>query len=182
MKTFAETERLILRELVMADDQGMFELDSDPEVHKYLGNEPVKTIEQSRDAINFIRKQYEDNGIGRWAVIEKQSGKFIGWAGLKLIKEPVNGHINIHDVGYRFIKQAWGKGYATEAAKACINYGFNTLGLTEIYGFANLDNEASKAVLQKCGLVYRNNFTFVGIEHAWYEIKSVAFNQLKIKN
>ncbi len=75
MKVFVETERLILREIMPIDVEGMFELDSNPIVHKYLGNNPVKAKEQSMKAINFIRQQYEERGVGRWVAIEKSSGE-----------------------------------------------------------------------------------------------------------
>ncbi len=68
MKIFAETERLILREILPEDDKGMFELDSDQDVHKYLGDNTVENIEQSRLIIANIRQQYAINGIGRWAI------------------------------------------------------------------------------------------------------------------
>src|SRR5690349_13035227 len=74
MQIFATTPRLVLRELHPDDTAGMFELDSDPEVHRYLGQKPLQSIEQSRNVIEFVRRQYADNGIGRWAVIEKDSG------------------------------------------------------------------------------------------------------------
>ncbi|MCY1487117.1 hypothetical protein D3C87_204390 [compost metagenome] len=65
MRTSIETERLLLRELLPTDDVGMFELDSNPQVHIYLGNKPVTSIEQVREAIANIRQQYLENGIGR---------------------------------------------------------------------------------------------------------------------
>jgi ribosomal-protein-alanine N-acetyltransferase len=71
MKIFAETERLILREIVPSDLDGMFELDSDPEVHQYLGNKTVSDKNQIAQTINFVRQQYTDRGIGRWAIIDK---------------------------------------------------------------------------------------------------------------
>ncbi|MDV7390491.1 GNAT family N-acetyltransferase, partial [Arthrospira platensis SPKY1] len=83
VKIFAETERLILREIMPSDIDGMFKLDSDPEVHKYLGNKPVTDRKQIINVINFIRKQYIDNGIGRWAIVDKKTNDFIGWTGLK---------------------------------------------------------------------------------------------------
>ncbi|WP_293741818.1 GNAT family N-acetyltransferase [uncultured Pedobacter sp.] len=64
MKIFAETERLILRELMPADAEGMFDMNSDPDVHRYLGNKPVKSIEQSIAEIEFIRKQYVEMVLG----------------------------------------------------------------------------------------------------------------------
>ena len=87
MKSFIETERLILREMIASDDEGMFELDSNPEVHRFVGKKPVKHIDESRLMIENIRRQYADNGIGRWAVILKDTNEFIGWSGIKLIKE-----------------------------------------------------------------------------------------------
>src|SRR5688572_20999829 len=99
MQIFIETPRLILRELLPEDDQAMFELDSNKEVHTYLGNQPLTNIDQSREIIAFIRKQYVDNGIGRWAVIEKSTGEFAGWSGLKLMKELTNDHVNYYDLG-----------------------------------------------------------------------------------
>ena len=83
MKIHFETKRLIVRDLEELDSKGIFELDSDPEVHKYLGNKPIKTIREAEEVVNSIRKQYDKNGIGRWAIIDKSSEEFIGWTGLK---------------------------------------------------------------------------------------------------
>jgi len=170
MKIFLKTERLILREILPSDDEGMFELDSDKEVHKYLGNQPFTKIEDSREMIRFIRKQYEDNGIGRWAMINRETNEFMGWAGLKLMKDLTNYHINYYDLGYRLIKRFWGKGYATESARASISYGFNELKLNEIYAMADVGNRESRYVLEKAGLEYVEDFDFRGDQHAWYKI------------
>jgi ribosomal-protein-alanine N-acetyltransferase len=80
MSILVETERLVLRELVAEDALSMFEMDSDPEVQRYLGNKPLVSLTQSQEQIKFIQQQYHDNGIGRWAVIDKQTGEFVGWA------------------------------------------------------------------------------------------------------
>jgi ribosomal-protein-alanine N-acetyltransferase len=170
MKIFLETERLILRELMPTDDLGMFELDSDKDVHKYLGSQPFSKIEETREIIGFIRQQYTDNGIGRWAVVGKDNGEFMGWAGLKLMKEITNNHVNYYDLGYRFIKRYWGKGYATESAKACLQYGFNELQLRDIYAMADVNNAESKHVLEKAGLSYVETFDFRGDLHDWFRI------------
>jgi RimJ/RimL family protein N-acetyltransferase len=174
-----ETERLIMRELVPEDEQGMFELDSDPLVHKYLGETPIQRIEQARDVIATIRKQYIDNGIGRWAVIEKASGDFIGWSGLKFIREYENNRINFYDVGYRLIPRYWGKGYATESAKAAIRYGFEELKLDEIIGSANVENTRSRNALEKCGLVYVEKFYWKDIECDWLKITREQWQNLQ---
>ena len=95
---YIETDRLILRDFLESDVEGMYELDSNPEVHRYLGNNPIKEINQIPPIIQFVRQQYEENGIGRWAVIEKKTNAFIGWSGLKLVKETRNQQNNYYDV------------------------------------------------------------------------------------
>lgn len=165
-----ETERLILRELTMTDEAGMSELDADPEVCRYLYQTPFTSIEQSRNIIQSVLQQYRDNGIGRWAVIEKASGQFAGWSGLKLITEPVNGHVNFYDVGYRLLSRFWGLGYATESAKAALYYGFDTLKAETIYGMCHVDNQSSANVLQKIGLYYIEAFDHRGMPHKWFKI------------
>ena len=84
MQFHIETDRLVLRDIQPSDVDGMFELDSDPEVHKYLGNQPFKNKRQSEEIINSIIKQYDEFGIGRWAIVNKQTNEFMGWSGLKL--------------------------------------------------------------------------------------------------
>lgn len=170
LKFCIETERLILRDLLPTDADGMFALDSNMEVHKYIGQKPVKTIEESRKVIDIIRQQYITNGIGRWAVIEKKTGNFIGWGGLKLTKELINNHNNYYDLGYRFITKYWGAGYATEVALAAVQYGWEVLCLKEIYGMANVENLASCRVLEKTGMKPLNTFYYENIEHRWYQI------------
>jgi RimJ/RimL family protein N-acetyltransferase len=170
MKIVIETERLFLREFLPSDDNDFFEMDSNPEVHKYLGNNPIQSIEQAHEVIANIRQQYIDNGIGRWAAIEKVTGNFIGWSGLKFIKEVENNHINFYDVGYRLNLKYWGKGYATESAKAAIHYGFNQLNLNEIIGTANVENIKSRRALEKCGLKYIEKFMWKDIPCDWLKI------------
>ena len=174
MKIHIETERLILRELLLTDIEGMFELDSNTEVHKYLGEKPVQTKQRAVEVIQFIREQYKNYGIGRFAAIEKKSGDFIGWSGLKFNtgeKEMLNEKKDFYDIGYRFIPRYWGKGYATESSLAILDYGFKELNLELIVGAAEIENEASNKILQKIGLKYINGFKFEGNIASWYELK-----------
>ena len=175
MRIFVETERLILREILPTDADGLFQLDSDPCVHRYLGNKPVENKEQTIAAINFIRQQYVDNGIGRWAIIDKESNNFIGWTGLKLVRELTNNHINYYDLGYRLIQKYWGQGFATETAKASLNYGFEKLNLSEIYAMADSQNIKSNNVLTKIGLRFIETFDLDGIRHNWYKIDKIEW-------
>lgn len=172
MTTFAETPRLRLRELQATDAAGMFELDSDPQVHRYLGNQPVQTLAQSQEIIAFVRRQYQENGIGRWAVEHKETGEFLGWAGLKLIREPLNGHVNFYEVGYRLIRRHWGHGYATEAARASMAYGFSVLQQPMLYAIADMQNLASRAVLAKVGFRHLSEFEHEGVLTAWLEARN----------
>lgn len=179
MKFFAETERLLLREIVPGDAEGFYELDADPEVHTYLGNQPVTSMEQVKALILFIRQQYVDNGIGRWAIVDKTTGAFVGWTGLKLVRELTNNHINYYDLGYRLIRKYWGKGIATEAALASLAYGFASLGAPEIYAMAHYQNKGSNKVLRKVGLKFIEPFDYNGTTHNWYAINREDWTKLK---
>jgi [ribosomal protein S5]-alanine N-acetyltransferase len=182
MKIFAETERLILRELLTTDVEAFFEMDSNAEVHKYLGNNPIQTLDQAFEQIANVQQQYIDNKIGRWAVIEKSSGEFIGWCGLKLVKENWNNHINFYDIGYRLNPKYWQKGYATESAMAALAYGFNNLKISEIIGTANVENKASRNTLEKCGLKFIEKFYWNTIYCDWLRITNEEWNEIKFKN
>ena len=174
MQFHIETERLLLRDLRLTDLEGMFALDSDPEVHQYLGNKPVKTIDESQKILESVLRQYKERGIGRFAVIEKASGDFVGWSGLRLNTEyNMNGFTTYYDVGYRLIKRFWGKGYATESGKASVNYAFNSMKLPEVYATTELGNQASHKALLKIGLHYVEDFYFEQ-EHVnlrWYKME-----------
>lgn len=170
VKIFAETERLILREIIPSDIDGMFELDSDPEVHKFLGNKPVTDRKQIVNVINFIRKQYIDNGIGRWAIVDKKTNDFIGWTGLKFVTDLTNNRKNYYDLGYRLKKKYWGKGIATETAIVSLDYAFNKLKVEEVYAAASCENIGSNKILQKIGLNLIETFYYEDIKCNWYKI------------
>ena len=174
MAFYIETKNLILREFKDTDIEGVFHLDSNKEVHKYLGNNPIRTKKEAEKIISFFHLQYKERGVGRFATIEKSSGRFIGWSGLKLNKdkkEMLNGYSNFIGIGYRFIPEFWGKGYATEASLASIKYGFKELNYDIIYGAADLKNSASNKVLKKIGLQFINEFIFKDTPCYWYELK-----------
>lgn len=170
-----ETKRLILRDIRTEDLNGMFELDSNPNVHKYLGNNPVKTKSESLKYIEKIQKQYKQFGIGRFAVIEKKSKQFIGWSGIKFNtgpKEALGSKTDFYDIGYRFIERYWNKGYATETAIVALDYGFKELKLKTIVGAAEIGNIASNRILEKIGLKYKEQFPFENEMINWYELNT----------
>ncbi|WP_299005560.1 GNAT family N-acetyltransferase [uncultured Tenacibaculum sp.] len=180
MRFYLETERLILREFRESETEGIFELDSNAEVHKYLGNNPITTYKQAEDIITFFEEQYKERGIGRFAAFEKESGEFIGWSGLKLNtgeKEELNGFTDFIDIGYRFIPRFWGKGYASESAFACLDFGFKEMNYDIIYGAADVENIGSNKILQKIGLQFVNEFGFKGVDVNWYELKKSHYGK-----
>ncbi len=159
MKFHIETPRLILREVRVEDTASMYRLDSNPLVHRYLGNNPITCMGKAREYVDYIRMQYEKYGIGRWATIEKSSGDFIGWSGLKMnFESELNGHTNFYDIGYRLIPWYWGKGYATEASFAAHDYFFEKYPKEKLCGLAELDNLASCRILEKIGLKRKSTF------------------------
>ncbi len=172
METIIETERLLIRKIDISDKKGMYLLDSDPEVHRYLGAKPISHEEEALTYIEFIQQQYHENGIARWAVIEKETGEFIGWTGFKLITNTINAHTNYLDVGYRFIKSAWGKGYATECGKACMEYAKKHLARYELHAMTEIGNSNSKKVLEKLGFEAVEIFDFEGDPHYWYNLRN----------
>ncbi|WP_255153995.1 GNAT family N-acetyltransferase [Ferruginibacter sp. HRS2-29] len=171
MKIFAETPRLILREIEMTDDADMFEMDSDPEVHLYIENKPVDSIEKIREVIGMLRSQQQQFGTARWAVVDKKTNEWLGWCGLKYFNQPLNGHINFYELGYRFKKKHWGKGYATEASRAAIDFGFETFDVESIYAITDPKNENSVKVLRKSGFELVEVFDYEGAPTNWLELK-----------
>jgi len=156
-----ESERLRFREFNFDDAEHLYQLNLDPEVIKYTGDPPFESIETARLFI-YNYKDYKLNGFGRWAVELKADGRFIGWSGLKL------NELGKNDLGYRFHKADWGKGYATEAAKACLDYGFNKLALQEIIARVAPENTASINVIEKLGMQYYKKDVCKTIDNANY--------------
>ncbi len=173
MKIITQTGRLYLREFVPEDGKHFYEMNSDPEVVKYTGDGPFARTEQ---AFDFVKNyaQYEKYGMGRWAVIRKSDGTFLGWCGLKYHPED-----DLVEVGYRLYQQFWGRGYATEAAKASIAYGFESLKLERIYAHVHIDNASSHKVAEKSGLNFVKEFQYDGIPAKLYCIEKEHFYNTK---
>lgn len=172
MRKPIETERLILREVISADAEGMFELDSNPNVHLFVGKKPVTTIAESIAYIENLQQQYKTFGTGRWAVVLKETNEFLGWSGIKFITDEINNHKDFYEIGYRFIEKHWGKGYSTEAGKAFVDYAFNEMKVKALYAYADEGNENSRKVLEKLGFRYVNSFDYEDEREVWYEYKN----------
>ncbi|MFN8242591.1 MAG: GNAT family N-acetyltransferase [Ferruginibacter sp.] len=154
MHIVLETPRLFLRRFTEADAALLLELNSDPEVLKYVHEAPLETTGQALEVIrNIILPQYKNN-LGRWAIHRKEDQVFLGWSGLKYVAEK-----DEIDLGYRLMKKYWGKGYATEAAQACLHYGFEQLHLPLITAHAHTENLASRHVIEKIGMQFARSGT-----------------------
>lgn len=161
MKQVFEIERLVLKEFNVTDAAYMYALNLNSEVLKYTGDKPFKSIKEAEQfLINY--SDYLKNGFGRWSVFLKNNNEYLGWCGLKLNEE------KMVDVGFRFLKKYWNNGYATESAKACLNYGLNTLNLKEIIGRTSIENKASIKVLEKIDMLFLKKSNFEGVENAVY--------------
>lgn len=142
-----ETNRLVLRELKIEDDSSLFQILSDEETMSYYPS--TYDITGVRKWIKKSIKSYTENNFGLWAVSLKENHEFIGQCGISL--QNINGKI-IPEIGYHINKAFWNKGYATESAKACLDYGFKNLNLSEIFIHTYVKNIPSQRVAEKIGM------------------------------
>jgi RimJ/RimL family protein N-acetyltransferase len=159
MEIVIQTEHLILRRLTPADLDNLFELDSDPEVMRFLsGGAPTpREVIQSRILPAFLGSYQHFQGFGVWAADETASGLFLGWFSLR---PPEGGGPENVSLGYRLRRACWGRGYATEGARALIRKGFSELGVQRVYATTYEFNLASRRVMEKAGLSLVRRFRF----------------------
>ena len=147
-----ETERLILRQWKDADYDLYAELNANPIVMRYFPDTYSKL--ESDNQANHIRDLIAKNGWGFWAVELKSTGQFIGFVGLNRIDgESGIPNVPFIEIGWRLSSEFWGFGYAPEAAGKALEFAFETLRSPAIYAFTPLQNEPSKRVMQKLGMV-----------------------------
>jgi len=163
------TKRLTLREFSDSDAPHFYRLNADPEVMKYTGDVPFQSVEE---ALQFIRNYdaYSKYGYGRWAVLVTDNQEYIGWCGLKYSSKK-----DETDIGFRLMREHWNKGYATEAARACLAYGFEHLQLKKIVGRAMCDNHVSIHILEKIGMTFEYYFEENGVKWGQYFLESAVF-------
>jgi RimJ/RimL family protein N-acetyltransferase len=160
MSVYLETDRLVLRQFTVDDVDAIVELDSDPEVMRYLTGGRATPRAEVRDVqIPFWMAYYEqDTGHGFWVAVEKATGQFLGWFHFRPHPgedAPVEAGV---ELGYRLRRSAWGKGYATEGSRALIDKGFTELGVERVYAETMVINTASHRVMEKAGLRYIRTF------------------------
>ncbi len=162
-----ETERLVLRRFTLDDLDELAALRSDPLVMRYIGLQSREKVEQR---LRYYVSHYEPNGFGMWGVVHKKSDKLIGWAGLIFL----DGTPEV-EVGYGVAKDYWGQGLMTEAARACLRYGFDEAGLERIVAVAMPENVASRRIMEKLGMRYEKNAFHYGHDLVYYAITRGEF-------
>jgi Acetyltransferases, including N-acetylases of ribosomal proteins len=144
-----KTDRLILRAFTLDDLDSLFSIFSDPDVVRYLGYGTSPSRLETQAILNSYFAHWQKRGFGRWGLVCKQSGQLIGYCGLRW-----RDHLDSPEIVYLLAKEFWGKGLATEAARACLRYGFERLGFERIIAVTRPENVASQRVMEKIGMGY----------------------------
>jgi ribosomal-protein-alanine N-acetyltransferase len=165
-----ESERLIFRKFTLDDLPMLIEQRSDPEVNKFLGGTKLQNPEALAKRIRFYISCYDTHGFGSCAMIWKPTGEMIGSAGL----QPLDGSDDI-EVGYSMVREYWGKGIGTEAARAWLEHGFRDHGLDRIVAIAVPENLASRRIMEKLGMRYEKTEMHYGSECVFYAISKDEF-------
>jgi ribosomal-protein-alanine N-acetyltransferase len=139
MTLVLETNRLVLRTWTLEDSEAALQIWGDARVMHFVGK-PFENLEVARRALENAIAAQDEHGVCLWAAVEKSSGRVVGCCGFHLFEDGL-------ELAYHFIRAVWGKGYATEAAQACLDYGFEKLDAAKIVAFAHPQNIASFRVL-----------------------------------
>jgi RimJ/RimL family protein N-acetyltransferase len=167
-----ESERLIFRRFTLDDLPQLIQQRSDPDVNKFLGGTRLQNPEALSKRIRFYMSCYDSHGFGMCAMIWKPTGEMIGSAGL----QPLDGTKEI-EVGYSMIKEYWGRGIGTEAARTWLEHGFREHRLDRIVAVALTENRASRHIMEKLGMQYEKTEFHYGAECAFYAISRAEFLQ-----
>jgi RimJ/RimL family protein N-acetyltransferase len=146
-----ETERLTLRPWIEADREPFVRILCDPEVGEWLGGS--RTRDQALNAFEAMQAFWAEHGYGQLAIVGRTDGAILGRVGCRRQppewKHPMMGEV---EIGWLLARDAWGHGYATEAAAAVLPWGFETLGVATIYSWTARINRRSEAVMQRIGM------------------------------
>ena len=159
-----ETKRLIIRSFTMDDAEAMFKVFGDPETMRFFMIWLATSVENARRFIRWVTGMEREHGYSFWAVVEKESGEVIGDCGLA----PLEGEGPEVELGCDLRRDKWNKGYAAEAGRACLEYGFGELKLKRIVAVTNPQNVAAQRALQKLGFAPEGRGEHYGSESIVY--------------
>ena len=163
-----ETARLLLRMFTLDDLDDLAPIFGDPDVVRYLGEGKPASREETETALISIIKHWERHGFGRWAVVHKEHRRLIGYGGLRSLYDTP-------EVVYLLAKEYWGMGLATEIAKACLRYGFETHHFDRIVAIVKPENMASRRVLAKVNMKYEMETSYYNINVVQYTISRAEY-------
>jgi len=166
-----ETERLSFRPFTLDDLPQLIEQRTDPDMYRYLGGTRMQNAEALSKRIRFYVDCCERYGFGMCPMFLKETGAMIGAAGLQPLEDTEE-----IEVGYSVIKEHWGKGIGTEAARGWLDFGFNKCGLQRIVAVAVVENTASRRIMEKLGMTYEKTEAHYGEPCAFYAISKETFN------
>jgi ribosomal-protein-alanine N-acetyltransferase len=147
MNKVLQTERMVLRRMEMADVDDLMGIFSDPMAMRYYPG--TKNRQEAEEWVRRILGSYRDYGFGLWVAVLENSGEFAGQCGLTV--QEVEGKDEV-EIGYLFLRKFWGRGLATEAARAARDHGFHTLGYERLVSLIDPGNLASRRVAERVGL------------------------------
>ena len=153
-----ETERLLIRPIRSDDAEQLHAVYGDPEVMRRIPSGLSDSLDTTRQRVARYADYQGRYGYSLWAVIERASGRIVGDCGLF----PVEGRGPEVEVAYRLGRAVWGRGYATEAAAACLRYGFDRLDLDRIIAITDPDHVASRRAMEKIGMAFEGTRAFYG--------------------
>jgi ribosomal-protein-alanine N-acetyltransferase len=172
------TERLNLRRWIDSDNLPCVEMNKDREVMKFFPK--TQTADETLAMIKRINARFEENGFGFYVVEEKSTKDFLGFTGFG-IPAFESFFTPCVEIGWRFKKDAWGRGYATEAAAGCLRYGFETLQFDKIVSFTSVLNTNSEKVMQRIGMIRVGEFNHPLIESANILCRHVVYELVNSK-
>lgn len=161
------TPRLVLRPFNMNDCDTLFAIVQEPDVFRYFPTTSAWPLEKVERYIHYQFAHWQRFKYGHWAMVLRETGQIIGWDGLEYLPET-----DETEVGYLLSREFWGKGFATEATSAIINFGLTKVGLKEIIGLTHPENIASQRVLEKSGLSFTRSAPYFGMEMFRYAIQA----------
>ncbi len=165
-----ETGRLLLRPWRPEDAEAWCGILQEKDILRFFPNPSPPARSKAEQYIEHHNAHWARHSYGHWAVVTPPDSRIIGWCGLEYLPD-----LDDVEVAYLLSHRAWGQGYATEAAKAAVKFGFETAGLPKIIGLVHPENSASIRVLEKCGLTYADRVRLWGMEILRYRISRTAY-------